>query len=446
MAEDRVAADNAAPDDISADDAAPDHVALDQAPADAASHRALAERRAEQGLMAEAVALSRRGAELEPERAESWAHLGHLLIAARRPDSALAPLSRALALQPGLIAALSDMAIACCTLNRYEDAVPHYQQAYRAEPSNNSARYLEALALLALGDHANGWRKHETRWYAELGQDMRARFDGPTWLGEPGIEGQTVLLHAEQGLGDTLQFIRYAPLVKARGARVMALVQAPLAPLLRGMDGVDQVIGYGEDLPGFDTHCALMSLPRAFRTQSDTIPASIPYVAPSPDRLAAWAERLGPRPARRRIALAWSGSTSVWNRAVPLALLAPLLDRDDVEWHAAQTEIYDTDRPALARFPRVIDHVAALADFADTAALLAQMDLVISVDTALAHLAGAMGLPAWTLLPLGADYRWLTTGTTTAWYPTMRLFRQQALCDWLPVIAAVNQALDDPGP
>jgi len=274
---------------------------------------------------------------------------------------------------------------------------------------------------------------------------MRARFDGPMWLGEPGIEGQTILLHAEQGLGDTVQFIRYAPLVKARGARVMALVQAPLAPLLRGMDGIDQVIGYGEDLPGFDTHCALMSLPRAFRTEPDTIPAQVPYVRPPADRLRAWGERLGPKAGRRRVGLAWSGSTSVWNRAVPLAMLAPLLDRDDIEWHAAQTEIYDTDRPDLARFPGLVDHGPALADFADTAALLAHMDLVISVDTALAHLAGAMGLPVWTLLPLGADYRWRTSGDTCPWYPTMRLFRQTALRDWAPVVAAVNQALDEPG-
>jgi len=419
-------------------------VALRHDPLDGKALSQLATLRQHQGHLAEAVALARRAARLEADSAPAHALLGGLLLAGRKPQQALAPLEQALVLDPALIGARSDLAVALCSLNRYADALPHYRAAWRAQPSNNSARYLEALALLALGDYANGWRKHEVRWYAELGQSSRARLAGPSWLGEPGLEGRTILLAAEQGLGDTIQFLRYAPMVAALGARVRLLVPAPLAPLLAGMDGIERVVAYGEALPDFDTHCSLMSLPRAFRTEVATIPARVPYLPVQPDRIAAWADRLGPR-RRMRIALAWSGSAAVWNRSLGLRRLAPLLDRDDCEFHAGQTEIAESDRQVMAGRSNLIDHGPALRDFADTAAMLAHMDLVITVDTALAHLAGALGRPVWTMLPLGADYRWMARGDSSPWYPTMRLFRQPAFDDWGSVVAAVNDALDRRG-
>lgn len=420
--------------------------ALRDDPLDAAALLNLAALRQSQGHLAEAVALARRTATLLPEAPEPRAMLGSLLLAARKPHQALVALEQALALNPNLIQARSDAAIALCSLNRYQDALRHYRAAYQAEPSNNSARYLEALALLALGDFANGWRKHEVRWYAELGQSSRSRIPGPAWLGEPGLQGRTILLVAEQGMGDVLQFLRYVPMVAALGARVRLLVQAPLAPVLAGMEGVERVIAYGEEMPTFDTHCSLMSLPRAFRTEIATIPATLPYLPTQPDRVAAWGERLGPRlgPRQRmRIALAWSGSAAVWNRAVGLRRLAPLLERADCEFHVGQTEIAAADREAMPTWPNLIDHGPALRDFADTAAMLAHMDLVITVDTALAHLAGALGRPVWTMLPFGADYRWMTDGDRSPWYPTMRLFRQPAFDDWVSVVAAVNRAVHD---
>jgi hypothetical protein len=267
-------------------------------------------------------------------------------------------------------------------------------------------------------------------------------FDAPAWLGEDNLTGRTILLHAEQGHGDTIQFIRYVPMVIARGARVLLEVQTPLQPLFAGMDNVASVFGRGEALPPFDLQCSLMSLPRAFRTDRDTIPATVPYIAPDPDRVDQWRQRLGLPDGRRRIAIAWSGSDTVWNRSIPLAVLAPLFARTDCVFHVAQTEIRAEDRETLGAMPMLIDHSRGLADFADTAALLALMDQVVTVDTVLAHLGGAMARPTWTMLPLGSDYRWMTQGTTSPWYPTMRLFRQPTLHDWASVVAAIIQALD----
>jgi Tfp pilus assembly protein PilF len=415
--------------------------ALEQAPDSSCLYAELGEIRRAAGHVAESVALLRRACHLAPDRAEYHAGLGSLLLALQLPDLALPSLQQAVALDPTLVSAHGDAAICLCAMNRYPEALTHYRAAYAAEPSNNSARYLEALALLALGDFENGWRKHESRWYASLGLEHRCHHLGPSWLGDDDLTGRTILLHAEQGLGDTIQFCRYVPLVADLGCRVLLEVHQPLVPLLAGLPDVTKIYARGDVLPPFDTHCSLMSLPRAFRTRAETIPAGVPYLAADPSRTAAWRARLGARDGRRHIALAWSGSTTVWNRSMPLTELTPLLRRDDCVFHVAQTEILPEDRCCLAAWPDLRDHSADLADFADTAALVSLMDLVVSVDTVLAHLGGALARPTWTMLPLGADYRWMTTGETSPWYPTMRLFRQPALHDWTGVVAAVDRAL-----
>jgi hypothetical protein len=220
--------------------------------------------------------------------------------------------------------------------------------------------------------------------------------------------------------------------------------------LLHSLEGVGQVIATGEPLPDFDLQCPMLSLPLACGTTLATIPADAPYLAPPPERIAAWRHRLGRRPGhrhgkRRRIAIAWSGSlghSNDRNRSIPLGRLEPLLARADCELHVAQTLIRPADRALLDGLPRVIDHSAALGDFADTAALLSLMDLVISVDTSVAHLAGALARPTWVLLPFNAEWRWLIGRADSPWYPTMRLFRQPAPGDWDAVLAAVMHALD----
>ena len=316
-----------------------------------------------------------------------------------------------------------------------------YRAALAMQPENYAAHYLEGLALVALGEWAKGWEKHELRWRCDLGAEKRRTFPQPYWRGETDITGKTILLHAEQGFGDTLQFVRYAPLVAERGARVLLEVQFGLAPLLARMPGVGAVFNRGERLPLFDVQCSLMSLPHAFRTTLDNVPNAVPYLSPPEARVAAWRHRLGTT-RRRRIGIAWSGTASPWNRAIPLSLLAPLADREDCELHVLQTEIWPDDRAALKALRRINDHSGALKDFADTAALMSLMDLVISIDTAAAHLAGALARPVWLMLPIGADYRWMLRRSDCPWYPTMRIFRQKSLREWQPVIDEVMQNLD----
>jgi Tfp pilus assembly protein PilF len=412
--------------------------ALRHAPLDIHLHNNLGETRRAQGHAAEAAALFRRGLALSPDEAPIAANLGSLLLAMQRPDMALPHLEHSASLEPSQLQVLSDIAVCLCSMNRYDEALVAYRRIYEIQPSASDARYLEALALLALGDFANGWRKHEVRWYAALGQPMRRVAPGPGWLGDQDLTGRTILLHAEQGHGDTVMFLRYVPMLRALGARVILEVQPALKPMLAG---IPDVYARGEDPPPYDFQCSLMSLPRAFRTTPETIPAEAPYLTVPPASLDKWRLRLGPSNGRRRIAIAWTGTSSVWNRSISLPLLEPLFNRPDCEFYIVQTTMELDDRSTLERLPQLIDHSIDLDDFADSAAIVDLMDMVISVDTVLAHLGGALGKPTWTMLPFGAEYRWLTHGTTTAWYPTMRLFRQPALFGWTQVVAAVDEAL-----
>ena len=412
--------------------------ALRHAPLDIHLHNNLGETRRAQGHAAEAAALFRRGLALSPDEAPIAANLGSLLLAMRRPDLALPHLEHSASLEPGQMQVHSDIAVCLCSMNRYDEALAVYRWIYEIQPSANDARYLEALALLALGDFENGWRKHEVRWYAALGRPMRRVVPGPSWLGDEDLNGRTILVHAEQGHGDTVMFLRYVPLLRALGARVILEVQPALKPMLAG---TPDVFARGEDLPPYDFHCSLMTMPRAFHTTPETIPATVPYLTVPPESLRKWRLRLGPSNGRRRIAIAWTGASSVWNRSIPLHLLEPLFHRPDCEFHIVQTTMEPDDRLTLERLPQLVDHSANLADFADSAAIVDLMDIVISVDTVLAHLGGALGMPTWTMLPFGAEYRWLTGGHTSAWYPGMRLFRQPELFSWTQVVAAIDAAL-----
>ncbi len=291
-----------------------------------------------------------------------------------------------------------------------------------------------ALARLLLGDWPAGWDAYEARFHIPAATPLRVR--APDWDGGD-LAGRRILLFREQGLGDTLQFLRYVPMVVARGGQVLLWVQPPVAPLLSGWPGVTVLHGAEAELPPFDVQCSLMSLPRVFATRLDTVPAVIPYLAaPSAQPRA--------RSGRLQVGLAWSGRAEHQNdrnRSIELAVLAPLLDVPGVDFHVAQTEIRARDADAMARWPHLIDRHGDLHDLADTASLLAWMDLLISVDTAVAHLAGAMGIPVWLLLSATADWRWLLRRQDTPWYPQTRLFRQERVGDWNAVIGHVAQAL-----
>ncbi len=316
-------------------------------------------------------------------------------------------------------------------------------RALVSRPDFAQARFVESVARLTLGDFAAGWRGYEARWAVGLLASQRRRFTAPLWSGEESLAGKTVLLHAEQGFGDTIQFVRYAPLVAQRGAAEIILeVQRELVPLLSNMAGVAAVIARGESLPEFDVHCPLLSLPLAFATEPTTIPADIPYIAPPDERITAWRDRL-PRQ-RPLIGLTWSGDRSHdndLNRSVALKTLAPLLELANVTFVSLQHDTRERDLPMLQNLPRLVQIESKFCDFADTAAAISFMDAVVSVDTAVAHLAGAMGKSLLLLLPYAADFRWLRERQDSPWYPTARLYRQPKFGDWEGAIAALMQDL-----
>jgi tetratricopeptide (TPR) repeat protein len=432
----------------------------------------------DRGLHQEAEDCCREAIRLRPNFPEPHSNLGNILRGMGRPKEAEAHCREALRLRPvhlsaqiNLGATLRDQgrfrdAEACYreilarhpqhaeTLNnlgsllydqgRPEEAELQFQAALKIKPGYVGAQVNLALTLLVMGRYEEGWRHYEWRWERRKHEQHRG-FAQPLWDGGD-IGNQTLLIHAEQGFGDTLQFVRYAPLLARRGARVVIEAQAPLVPLLRGLQGVAEVVPMGAELSAFDLQCPLLSLPLACGTTLATIPAEVPYLVPPAERVRIWRQRLGRRRVGcRRIGVAWAGNAEYANdrnRSMPLGRLEPLLARTDCELHVVQTPIRPTDRAALDLRPMVTDHSTELADFADTAALLSLMDLVISVDTAVAHLAGALARPTWLLLPLSAEWRWLTQRNDSPWYPTLRLFRQPAPGDWDGVLAAVTRALD----
>jgi hypothetical protein len=300
------------------------------------------------------------------------------------------------------------------------------------------------MAQLALGDFAAGWAKYEWRWKTAAFAAHRRSFTSRLWTGGEALAGKTILLHGEQGLGDTIQFVRYLPLVARRGATVILETQPELASLLAGTEGATEVIARGRKLPRFDLHCPLMSLPRAFGTTAETIPPPLPSFRVSAAHAERWTQRL---PAQGRlVGIAWAGRTTHHNdqnRSLPLARLARLLQTDGVQFVRLQRDLRPGDDAILRESPNVLDLGGVPEDFAETAALIARLDAVISVDTAAAHLAGTLGKPLFLLLPFAADFRWLRGHGETAWYPTARLLRQPAFGDWDRVVARLCTLLSE---
>jgi hypothetical protein len=275
---------------------------------------------------------------------------------------------------------------------------------------------------------------------------QRRSFAAPLWLGKESLEGKTILLHAEQGFGDTIQFARFAPLLAARGARVILEVQPPLARLLSQMQGAAAVLARDAPSPRYDFHCPLLSLPLACATTPETVPAEIPYIAPAEADVASWRACLPRR--RPLVGLVWSGERlhdNDLNRSMLLATLAPLLDLPDIGFVSLQHEVREADAAFLRSRSDVMQIGAKFTDFADTAAALYALDAVISVDTAVAHLAGAMGVPVFLLLPFAADFRWLRERADSPWYPSLRLFRQPQFGDWDSVVKLLRQELSQFG-
>jgi tetratricopeptide (TPR) repeat protein len=379
--------------------------------------------------------------ELRPDYAEAYSNRGNSLRGLNRFDEAVASYDRAIELKSDYAKAYSNRGNALKDLNLIEQAVASYDRAIQLSAGYAEAYWNKSLALLTNGEFDLGWQLYEWRSKNEETSKHKRNFSQPLWLGQEDIEGQTILLHAEQGIGDAIQFSRYAALVKARGARVLMEVHHALHGLFEEMDGVDELFSKGEALPAFDYHCPLLSLPLAFKTMLSSIPSSSPYLACKTEKYDEWAQSLGERK-RPRVGLVWSGShehQNDHNRTVALKNMLALLPQE-FEYVSLQKELRDVDKEVLAA--STIKHYGEdLRDFSDTAALCELMDVVVSVDTSVAHLAAAIGKATWVLLPFAPDWRWLLDRQDSPWYASVKLYRQDQSRSWDKVLQRVGEDL-----
>jgi tetratricopeptide (TPR) repeat protein len=389
----------------------------------------------------EALASCDRALAVQPGFAEAHCHRGNALHALKRSNEALASFDRALAARPDYAEVLHNRSVALYGLKRFDEALVDSAGTLAIRPDFAEVHFNEACCRLATADLLRGWQKYEWRWQTGEQKRHRRNFIQPLWLGSGEIAGQTILLHAEQGFGDTIQFCRYVPRVVERGARVILEVQEPLQGLMRSLPGAAQIVSPDDPLPDFNRHCPLLSLPLAFATTLETIPAATPYLNAPPRAAMDWSARLGPR-TRPRIGLAWSGRPNQKNghRSIGLGALSPLFDLN-ATYVSLQPGVRDADAAMLHGFGNLIHFGHELKDFTDTAALISNLDLVVSVDTAVAHLAGALARPVWILLPYIADWRWLVDRDDSPWYPTARLFRQDETQEWDGAVARIRAAL-----
>lgn len=380
-----------------------------------------------------------------PRIALLYNNRGNILRELQETEKALADFNQAIALAPSYAEAYTNRGNALRDLKRYDEALRDHDKAIALSPASPSAYWNKALVSLLTGDYAQGWQLFEWRWQSQSLKSSVRHFDKPVWQGED-MQGKTLLVYAEQGYGDTVQFCRYIPFLLAQGVDVVLEAPRTLLPLLSTLPGAGEghlrLVAQGDPLPAFDLHIALMSLPRAFDTRLETIPNAIPYLSPEPQHMNNWRARLGEK-TRPRVGIVWSGRPGLApdrKRSAQLVDIAPLLTLP-FEFHALQKDIRAEDAATLARLSQLHTHTEELIDFADTAALIAMMDVTLCVDTSVAHVAGAIGAPVWLMLPWVAEWRWLTERTDSPWYPTAELLRQPAAGDWSGLIAAAIQKL-----
>jgi tetratricopeptide (TPR) repeat protein len=385
----------------------------------------------------DALADNFRAAQLDPGNIDIANSLGAILQDLGRHEESLSVYERALQIAPGDISMITNRANTLVWLGRVGDAMAAYRQVLAANPDFADARWrLGALQLLT-GDFENGWQGLEKRFRIPTLHLAYPQLRGPMWLGQEPIAGKTILICADEGLGDSIQYARYLPMLAARGARVILVVEPTLCPLLAGIEGVSQCVPklVGTVLPPYDLHCAINSLPLAFATRLDSIPNK-PYLpSPAQDRVQAWEDRLGPHK-KLRVGLVWSGNPDQRNdrnRSMSFRTMSRILDVD-ATFVSLQKQLRPQDAEVLREMPDVIDLTKQLTDFSETAALLSCLDLVISVCTSVAHVAAASGRPTWILLSRLADYRWMFDRDDSPWYPTARLFRQDASRDYAGVV------------
>jgi tetratricopeptide (TPR) repeat protein len=391
----------------------------------------------------ESVAEGIRAYQLDPYNADTPNNIGTALGQLGRVEEALGWFDKALEIQPGSVAALDNKIIALIYLHRFDEVFAIYDHMKSLRLDSEKTVWNVSVAHLLTGNFEKGWPGHQAR--LKLPSATYPKIPQPMWLGEEKIAGKTILIAADEGLGDTIQFVRYVPMLAERGARVLLAVQDPLHGLLSGLRGVSHCapISAASTLPAFELHCPISSLPLAFGTRLDTIPSAASYLPCPPRRgVQAWEDRLGPHTGLR-VGLVWAGSpthTNDHNRSIPLRVLSRILEVD-ASFVSLQKDVRPDDKATLLERSGIIDLTADLTDFAETAALISCLDLVITVDTSVAHLAGALGCPTWILLPYTPDYRWLLGRDDSPWYPSVRLFRQTETREFESVLERVRDEL-----
>ena len=422
----------------------------------------------------EALAFGRRACELAPQRAEMHANLGNVYQAlgrheeavgayecalAHRPqmaavrngrgnslkilgrlEEAVADFERAVELVPESAAFWNNLANTLCDLKRFDRADAAYARGLALQPDSSDIRHNQSLSYLIRGDFGSGWKDFECRWERVKGTPLRS-FSAPRWTGREPLQGRSLLLHAEQGLGDTLQFVRYARiLAQEAGADIVLEVPPPLQSLLAVQPYAKRVIAVGDPIPPVDFQCPLMSVPGLLATRLDSIPSVVPYLTAAPERVDGWRRTL-PSVALPRVGVVWAGNLRHPNdhaRSIPLPRLCQGLEGLRGTFFSLQKIPRPEELALLRSTPALLDLSAHLTDFAETAAIVASLDLIITVDTAVAHLAGALAIPTWVLLPYAADWRWMLDRADSPWYPTMQLFRQPQPGDWTSVFGALR--------
>jgi tetratricopeptide (TPR) repeat protein len=405
------------------------------------------------GRPADALASCDEAIALQPDYADAWSNRANALSDLNRPQDAQQSYQRALEFAPAFADAWNNLGLTLADLNQHEEALQSYERALSLSPGFAEAHWNASLCLLQLGRLEEGWQKYEWRWKRNRIAASQRIFEQPLWLGDFSIAGKTILLHAEQGLGDTLQFCRYAARVSGLGAKVVLEVPSELMRLLTNLDGVTQLIEQGQPLPSFNCHCPLLSLPLAFKTELASIPGSTPYLFADAQASQRWAERIT-RDAEGgglRVGLVWAGGSRPHvaelrkndaRRSIALEALRPILEVPHVRFYSLQKGPAAQQRAQMPDLgQQIVDYTEDLADFADTAALVANLDVVISVDTAVAHLAGALGKPVWILNRFDTCWRWMLEREDSPWYPSARLFRQPLLGDWDSAIESARAAL-----
>jgi tetratricopeptide (TPR) repeat protein len=388
--------------------------------------------------LAAALPLLERSVAASPDEPEFRNNLGLALAAADRESDAIAAFRAALVLKPDHAVAWNNLGLALQSMNDARGAIEAFRRAINFKPDFAHAHWNLSLVLLLDGQFAQGWREYDWRLVlAESGRGQHV-YPGQAWNGAAPA-GKTLLLYAEQGLGDALQFARYATLLAHAGARPLIHCVDALKPLVATVPGVTRALGSDERLPDYDAHFPLLSLPRIFATTPETIPSQTSYMTVAEPLRAAARARIDSMGGRFNVGLVWAGSkahSNDRNRSCPLAALATLLALPDITWYSLQHGEARKDLDAFADAQRVVP-LPETASLVDTAALIAELDLVISVDTSVAHLAGALGRSCWLLLPFAPDWRWMLDRDDTPWYPAIRLFRQSRLRDWSSVVARV---------